>query len=272
MDSRSIGVFDSGLGGLTAVRQLRQLMPSENIIYFGDTARVPYGNRSKETLLRYARQDLRFLSSFDLKAVVIACGTVSTNCLEELRAGSTVPVTGVVEPAVERAAALTRSGKIGLAATRASVASGAYERAFRRLDPALEVHALACPLFVPLVEEGRCRPGDTVIETVAEEYLAPLREAGVDTLVLGCTHYPLLSEIIGSVMGQEVSLVDVGAEAARACRHRLAAGNALADRKSGSARFYTSDRAVNFQRLAALFLGEEAAGAVEQVDISQYGE
>ena len=142
MDSRSIGVFDSGLGGLTAVRQLRQLMPSENIIYFGDTARVPYGNRSKETLLRYARQDLRFLSSFDLKAVVIACGTVSTNCLEELRAGSTVPVTGVVEPAVERAAALTRSGKIGLAATRASVASGAYERAFRRLDPALEVHAL----------------------------------------------------------------------------------------------------------------------------------
>ena len=263
MDSRSIGVFDSGLGGLTAVRQLRQLMPSENIIYFGDTARVPYGNRSKETLLRYARQDLRFLSSFDLKAVVIACGTVSTNCLEELRAGSTVPVTGVVEPAVERAAALTRSGKIGLAATRASVASGAYERAFRRLDPALEVHALACPLFVPLVEEGRCRPGDTVIETVAEEYLAPLREAGVDTLVLGCTHYPLLSEIIGSVMGPE---------AARACRYRLAVENALADRKSGSARFYTSDRAVNFQRLAALFLGEEAAGPVEQVDISQYGE
>lgn len=212
------------------------------------------------------------MSSFDLKAVVIACGTVSTNCLEELRAGSTVPVTGVVEPAVERAAALTRSGKIGLAATRASVASGAYERAFRRLDPALEVHALACPLFVPLVEEGRCRPGDTVIETVAEEYLAPLREAGVDTLVLGCTHYPLLSEIIGSVMGPEVSLVDVGAEAARACRYRLAVENALADRKSGSARFYTSDRAVNFQRLAALFLGEEAAGAVEQVDISQYGE
>lgn len=272
MEARSIGVFDSGLGGLTAVRQLRRLMPSEDIIYFGDTARVPYGNRGRETLLRYARQDMRFLCSFDLKAVVIACGTVSTNCLEELRRESGVPVIGVVEPAVERAAALTRSGKIGLAATRASVASGAYERAFRRLDPALEVHALACPLFVPLVEEGRCRPGDIVIETVAEEYLAPLREAGVDTLVLGCTHYPLLAEVVGGVMGPDVSLVDVGAEAARACRDLLAEKDALADRRPGSARFYTSDRAVNFQRLAALFLGEEAAGAVEQVDISRYGE
>lgn len=272
MEARSIGVFDSGLGGLTAVRQLRRLMPSENIIYFGDTARVPYGNRGRETLLRYARQDMRFLCSFDLKAVVIACGTVSTNCLEELRRESGVPVIGVVEPAVERAAALTRSGKIGLAATRASVASGAYERAFRRLDPALEVHALACPLFVPLVEEGRCRPGDIVIETVAEEYLAPLREAGVDTLVLGCTHYPLLAEVVGGVMGPDVSLVDVGAEAARACRDLLAEKDALADRRPGSARFYTSDRAVNFRRLAALFLGEEAAGAVEQVDISRYGE
>ena len=270
MNQRPIGVFDSGLGGLTAVRQLRRLMPSENIIYFGDTARVPYGNRGRETLLQYARQDMRFLRTFDLKAVVIACGTVSTNCLSELQAESDMPVIGVVEPAVERAAALTGSKRVGLVATRASVVSGAYERAFHRADPALEIHALACPLFVPLVEEGRCRPGDVVIETVAEEYLAPLREAGVDTLVLGCTHYPLLSEVIGGVMGPDVALVDVGAEAARACRDLLAARDALAKREAGSARFYTSDRAVNFQRLASLFLGEEAGGTVEQVDISQY--
>ena len=270
MNQRPIGVFDSGLGGLTAVRQLRRLMPSENIIYFGDTARVPYGNRSRETLLQYARQDMRFLRTFDLKAVVIACGTVSTNCLEVLQAESDMPVIGVVEPAVERAAALTRSKRIGLVATRASVTSGAYERAFHRSDPALEIHALACPLFVPLVEEGRCRSGDVVIETVAEEYLAPLRRAEVDTLVLGCTHYPLLSEVIGGVMGPDAALVDVGAEAARACRDLLAARDALADREAGSARFYTSDRAVNFQRLASLFLGEEAGGTVEQVDISQY--
>ena len=270
LDARAIGVFDSGLGGLTAVRQLRWLMPSENIIYFGDTARVPYGNRSRETLLQYARQDMRFLSRFQLKAAVVACGTVSSNCLEELQAESAIPITGVVEPAAARAAALTRSGRVGLVATRASVASGAYERAFLRLDPGLEIKALACPLFGPLVEEGRCRPGDVVIETVAREYLAPLREAGVDTLVLGCTHYPLLAEIIGGVMGPDTALVDVGAEAARSCRDLLARRDALADRPAGEARFYTSDRAANFQRLASLFLGEDGAVQVEQVDISQY--
>lgn len=252
------------------MRQLRRMTPSENIIYFGDTARVPYGNRSRETLLQYARQDMRFLSTFDLKAVVIACGTISSNCLEELRRESGLPIIGVVEPAVRRAAELTRSKKVGMVATRASVGSGAYERAFRALDPDLEVHALACPLFVPLVEEGRFRPGDVVIETVAREYLTPLRETGIDTLVLGCTHYPLLAEVIGGVMGPDVALVDVGAEAARACRDLLAGRDALADRASGGARFYTSDRAAGFQRLAALFLGQETAGPVEQIDISRY--
>ena len=270
MNQKPIGVFDSGLGGLTATRQLRRLMPCENIVYFGDTARVPYGNRSRETLLRYARQDMRFLSRFDLKAVVIACGTVSTNCLEELRRESPAPVIGVVEPAVGRAAELTRSGKVGLVATRASVGSGAYERAFHALEAGLEVHALACPLFVPLVEEGRCRPGDVVIETIAKEYLAPLKKAQVDTLVLGCTHYPLLEEIIGNVMGPDVALVDVGAEAARACRTLLTEQDALAEDRQGSARYYTSDRAADFQRLSTLFLGEDAVGLVEHIDISQY--
>ena len=270
MNPRSIGVFDSGLGGLTAVRQLRRLMPSENIIYFGDTARVPYGNRSRETLLQYARQDMRFLSGFDLKAVVIACGTVSTNCLEELQSESAAPVIGVVEPAVRQAAALTGSRRIGLVATRASVASGAYERAFRRLDPSLDVHALACPLFVPLVEEGRCHPGDVVIETVAREYLSPLKEAGVDTLVLGCTHYPLLTDVIGQIMGPGVALVDVGAEAAAACRELLSQRDELARRPQGGASYYTSDRASDFQRLASLFLGEDVSGQVQEIDISKY--
>lgn len=269
MNPRPIGVFDSGLGGLTVVRQLRRLMPSEHIVYFGDTARVPYGNRSRDTLLQYARQDLRFLRSFDLKAVVIACGTVSTNCLEDLRRDAGLPVIGVVEPAVARAAELTRSGKIGLAATRASVASGAYERALGRIDPQMEMQALACPLFVPLVEEGRVRTGDVVIETVAAEYLAPLRASGVDVLIMGCTHYPLISQIIGNVMGPDVRLVDVGAEAARACRDLLGEMDALGC-GDGGVSCYTSDRAVNFQRLASLFLGEDLAGRVEQVDIFQY--
>ena len=146
MDQRPIGVFDSGLGGLTAARQLRRILPSENIIYFGDTARVPYGNRGRETLLKYARQDMRFLRSFDLKAVVIACGTISTNCLEALQSENDIPIVGVVEPAVRRAAGISRRRRVGLVATRASVNSGAYERAFRRLDPELSVHSLACPL------------------------------------------------------------------------------------------------------------------------------
>ncbi len=270
MNQRPIGVFDSGLGGLTAVRQLRRLMPSENIIYFGDTARVPYGNRGRETLLKYARQDLAFLRSFDLKAVVVACGTVSSNCLEELQAESDIPIIGVVEPAVQQAAALSQARRVGLVATRASVDSGAYERAFRQLDPALSVCSLACPLFVPLVEEGRCRPGDTVIETVAEEYLSPLRERGIDTLVLGCTHYPLLADVIGNTMGPGVALVDAGAESARACRDLLTRCDALANRPEGAASYYTSDRAGNFQRLAALFLGGDDAGQVQQIDITGY--
>lgn len=270
MTERPIGVFDSGFGGLTAVRQLRHIMPSEDIIYFGDTARVPYGNRSRDTLLKYARQDVRFLRSFDLKAIVVACGTVSSNCLEDLQAENDIPLVGVVEPAVRRAVAATRTGRVGMVATRASVASGAYERAFHQMDPAVEVFSRACPLFVPLVEEGRCRPGDIVIETVAEEYLRELKELAIDTLVLGCTHYPLLTDVIHQVMGPEVTLVDSGAEAARAVRDLLQGEGACCGGREGEAVFYTSDRAADFRRLASLFLGEELSHQALQIDISQY--
>lgn len=270
LNQQPIGVFDSGLGGLTAVRQLRRIMPSENIIYFGDTSRVPYGNRSRDTILKYARQDMRFLRSFDLKAVVIACGTVSSNCLETLQAENNIPVIGVVAPAVQRAASLTRNKRVGLVATRASVRSGAYERMFHAMSPEAQLFSKACPLFVPLVEEGRCRPGDRVIEQVAEEYLAELKDKGVDTLVLGCTHYPLLAEVIGQVMGPEVTLVDVGAESARAARTLLTAQNALAERKAGAASFYTSDRAEDFERLASLFLQEDITNQAREIDISRY--
>ena len=270
MDQSPIGVFDSGLGGLTAVRQLRRIMPSENIIYFGDTARVPYGNRSRETLLKYTRQDTRFLRGFDLKAIVVACGTVSSNCLEQLQAENDIPIIGVVEPAVRRAVQVTRSKRVGMVATRASVSSGAYERTFAALDAGVQVFSRACPLFVPLVEEGRCRPGDSVIETVAREYLQPLKDLGVDTLVLGCTHYPLLTDVIHRIMGPEVELVDAGAESARAVRDLLESMDACAERDEGCASFYTSDRAADFQRLATLFLGEEMKSRAEQIDITRY--
>ena len=271
MDGRPIGVFDSGLGGLTAVRQLRAQLPSENIIYFGDTSRVPYGNRGRDTIVKYARQDMAFLLGFDPKIVVVACGTVSSNCLPLLQEEGGIPVIGVVEPAVQRAAALSRNRRVGLIATRASVNSGAYERAFRRAAPEAEVFSQACPLFVPLVEEGRCRVGDRLIELAAEEYLPPLREAGVDTLVLGCTHYPLLAEVISQAMGPDVTLVDAGAEAAKSCQALLEARDALADpEQAGAAAYYTSDRAEDFQRLASLFLGEDVTGQARQIDITQY--
>ena len=270
MDPRPIGVFDSGLGGLTAVRELCRLLPGEDVIYFGDTGRVPYGGRSRETIIKYARQDVAFLRTFDLKAILVACGTVSTTALEVLAGENPIPILGVVVPAARAAARRTRSGRIGLIGTQTSVRSGAYERAIRAENPAARVFSQACPLFVPLVENGRFRPGDIVIETVAAEYLAPLRAAEVDTLVLGCTHYPLLEEVIAAHMGPEVALVSAGAEAARAAAAELEARDALSGRSAGGAcRYFVSDRQEDFARLASIFLGRDVAGSVEQVEIDR---
>ena len=172
MDRRPIGVFDSGLGGLTAVRELARIMPEEDLIYFGDTSRVPYGGRSRDTLVKYARQDAAFLRTFNPKAIVIACGTVSTTALDVLQAENDIPVFGVVEPAARASAHVTRNGKVGLIGTKASIRSGAYERALDVLHPGVDVTAKACPLLVSLVENGRFRPGGIVAETVVSEFLA----------------------------------------------------------------------------------------------------
>ena len=271
MDGRPIGVFDSGLGGLTTVRELCRLLPGEDIVYFGDTGRVPYGSRSRDTIVRYARQDVAFLRTFDLKLIVIACGTVSTTALEVLAEENPIPVLGVVAPAAAAAAKATRNGKVGLIGTQASIRSGAYEALIHREDPAVQVVAQPCPLFVPLVENGRFKSGDVVIETVAAEYLAPLKSAGVDTLVLGCTHYPLLEGIISAQMGPDVALVNAGAEGARAAVARLTEMDALSGRKQGgNCRYFVSDRQEDFSRLASIFLGWDVTGAVGQVDISRY--
>ena len=271
MDVRPIGVFDSGLGGLTAVRALRQILPEEDLIYFGDTARVPYGGRSKETLLKYARQDVRFLRSFDLKAIVIACGTVSTTSLSTLQAENDLPIVGVVEPTCRRALAVTKNKKIGMIATLASVRSGAYEAMLRTLDSEVEVIGKSCPLFVPLVENGRFQRGDIVIETVAREYLEPLKESGVDTLILGCTHYPLLTEVIADIMGPEVTLVSAGEESAFELKRLLKAQDLRADEsRQGESEFYVSDRAEDFERIESVFLQENLRRAARRIDIDQY--
>ena len=270
MDNRPVGVFDSGLGGLTAARKIRSILPSEDIIYFGDTSRVPYGGRSREILLKYARQDVRFLRSFDIKAIVVACGTVSTTCLPQLQADNDLPVLGVVEPACRRAVAVSKTRHVGLIATAASVRSGTYEQIIHALDPDVTVTARACPLFVPLVENGRFRPGDTVIETVAREYLTPLRDTGIDTLILGCTHYPLLAEVIAGVMGSGVTLIDSGASAARALRQTLSDKGLMAQRASGTLTLYASDQPQDFGALAPQFLRRPLEGAVLPVDIERY--
>ena len=270
MDSRPIGVFDSGVGGLTALRELRRILPEEAFIYFGDTGRVPYGPKGRETILRYARQDVAFLRSFDPKAIIIACGTVSANALTELTAENDLPIFGVVAPAARAAVKATRNKKVGLIGTAASIRSGAYEKEIAALDPAVEVTAKACPLFVPLVENGRFRPGDRVAELVVEEYLTPVKEAGVDVLVLGCTHYPLLAELIGRFMGHGVTLIDTGAVCAAAAARTLEEKELLSGGQTSSFRCFVSDAPQDFAALASIFLGESVDGDVERVEIEKY--
>lgn len=271
MDNRPIGVFDSGLGGLTAVHSLWRILPEEDLIYFGDTARVPYGGRSKETILKYARQDVRFLRSFDLKAILIACGTVTTTSLSTLQAENDLPMVGVVEPTCRRAVSVTKNKRVGMIATLASVRSGAYEATLKRLDSKVEVFCEPCPLLVPLVENGRIRRGDIVIETVVKEYLEPLKAKGIDTLILGCTHYPLLMDIMADVMGPGVELVSAGEESAFELKRMLkAAGKRADETRQGTSEFYVSDRVEDFEQIASLFLQEDLRHGARRIDIEQY--
>jgi len=267
MDNRAIGVFDSGLGGLTAVRRLHEIMPRESIIYFGDTGRVPYGTRGRDTIVRYTRQDIRFLLQYDIKAIVVACNTASSAALETVQGEFNLPIFGTVEPSCEKARRMTSQGHIGVIGTAATVRSGIFTRCLKAAEPSLRVTELACPLFVPLVENGRVHPGDIVIETVVREYLEPMRDAGVDTLVLGCTHYPLLREVIAQFMGDEVCLVDSGAEAANEVKKSVEPSG----RQAGETRYFVSDDPAGFSQLAGLFLQEDVKSEAGLVDITRFG-
>ncbi|MBR2520829.1 MAG: glutamate racemase [Oscillospiraceae bacterium] len=271
MDNRPIGVFDSGLGGLTAVRQLLRIMPDQPIVFFGDTARLPYGSRSREAIIRYARQDISFLRTFDIKLIVAACGTVSTTALDDIVPDADVPIIGVVRPSARKAASLSRGGRIGVIGTAATIRSGAYERALLEISPSLSVTSIACPLFVPLVENGRYDPGDIVVKTIVSEYLAPLAEKNVDTLILGCTHYPLLYDAISGFLGPDVALVDSGSACAGDVMEHLAAADMLCGSGGGrGCSFYVSDSVDNFSSLASIFLGWDVSSKVQQVDITSY--
>jgi glutamate racemase len=267
MDNRAIGVFDSGLGGLTAVRQLHRLMPDEHIIYFGDTGRVPYGSRSSRTIIQYTRQDTAFLLSHELKAIVVACGTVSSVALGTVQQEVSIPMVGVVQPTCCRAIQETQNRRIGIIGTKGTIQSGSYEASLHTLDSAVETIARPCPLFVPLVENGRFHAGDRVTELVVEEYLKEIRDFGVDTLILGCTHYPLLTEIIRNFMGDNVHLIDPGAEAAAYTKTFVEP----CEPGNGRTEYYVSDDPDSFGQYASMFLGEPKQVRAELVDITSYG-
>ena len=254
MDERPIGVFDSGLGGLTAVRRLRQVLPGEDIVFLGDTGRVPYGARSAATIRRYAAEDMGFLLRHQVKAVVVACGTVSSIALHTL-SDKGVPVVGVVEPAARKAAELTKNGRVGVTGTVAAIRAGAYVSALKVRAPRCESLAVACPMFVPLIEGGDTEPGSRMLGAALEEYLTPIRAFGADTLILGCTHYPLIAEAISACVGREVQLVDVAAEAVDEIKTILTRQGALARRESpGSLRCWVTDSPGRFAALAGRFL------------------
>lgn len=267
MDDRPIGVFDSGLGGLTAVKQLRSLLPGESIVYFGDTGRVPYGNRSRETVRAYAKQDMAFLMGKDVKAVLAACGTVSS-LAPDIGEALPVPYFDVVGPTARAAARATRNGRIAVTGTSATVRSGSYERALKRENGALSVFRQACPLFVPLVENGFISPADPVTSLVAERYLGPLKAEGVDVLILGCTHFPLLRETVARVMGPDVVLIDSGREAALALADALGKQGLLAGPGHvPTEAFWVSDDPEDFKEVAERFLGRPISGELRRTAV-----
>ncbi len=267
MDNRPIGVFDSGVGGLTVVKQIVKLLPEESLVYFGDTARVPYGSKSKETIVKFSKQIIRFLKTKNVKAVVIACNTVSSNCYEDLSEEfPDLPITEVVTPGVESCIAATRNKIVGLIGTYGTVSSGAYERRLKAADPEIKVYKKACPLFVPLAEEGWAN--NEVARLTAGIYLKELMDKNVDSIILGCTHYPILKKCIGNIVGENVTIVDPAKATAMKLKKYLEENNMLnAGDKEAQRLFYVSDRS-HFEQICSRVLHEDHT--VEKIDIEKY--
>lgn len=268
MDNRPIGVFDSGIGGLTVLKELINRLPGESVVYFGDTARVPYGSRSKDTIVKYSFQSVRFLLSKNVKAIVIACNTSSATALMDMKSHFDIPVVGVIEPGAAAAAAASKNGRIGIIGTTATVRSGAYEVAIRKIDSTKSIVSNPCPLFVPIVEEGWANT--KVAEMVAEEYLKPLIEDGVDTIVMGCTHYPLLRSVVSRITGGGVTLIDPAFETSREFMNILKEnGLEREDDSPVKYNYYVSDDPDKFIKVGATFLEKDIEN-IEKIDIEKY--
>jgi glutamate racemase len=262
---KAIGIFDSGIGGLTVFKEIVAKLPEENIIYLGDTARVPYGIRSAETVTRYSFENTNFLLSQEIKMLVVACNTATAISLEAVKKEFPLPVIGVLEPGARAAVASTKTRKVGVIGTEATINSGAYERAIKRLAPEVEVTSRACPLFVQLAEEGWT--DNDVAELVAGKYLLPFRETGIDTLVLGCTHYPLLKAVIGRAVGPGITLIDSATETAMEVAEVLEKLKWRGSGKGeGTRKFYVTDTPARFELIGKRFLGDSKLRA-EQVKV-----
>ena len=260
-----IGIFDSGIGGLTVVREILRRLPDENFIYLGDTARVPYGTKSSQTVIKYSQSNSKFLISKGIKLLVVACNTASAVALPSLRWDFELPIIGVIEPGARKAVRITKTGKVGVIGTPSTIKSNAYKKAMENIAPEVKVYSKACPLFVPLAEEG-WTDGE-IAELTAKRYLEPLMESGIEVLILGCTHYPLLKSMIQKVMGDEVTLVDSAEETALEIERILKDNNISNESFSSNKReFYLTDVSDTFIEIAGRFLGEKIE-RVEQVDI-----
>lgn len=269
MSAQPIAVFDSGLGGLSVVRHLRELLPHENVIYFGDTARVPYGTKSRATVVKFALDLASFLLQFGPKLIVAACNTASALALDELRAEMPVPVIGVVEPGARAAVKLAHGAPIAVIGTEATIGSQSYVKAIQRYAPTQAVTGLACPLFVPLVEEGRA-DHDPIVQLTVRTYLEPLQTAGVRVVVLGCTHYPLLRTAIGHFLGPDVAIIDSGRETSLAVREHLQQAGSLSPATTpGSMRCFVSDNPARFREVGSRFLNH-VLDEVEFVESERY--
>lgn len=266
-----VGVFDSGVGGLTVAREIMRQIPEERIIYFGDTARLPYGSKSRDTIVRYSRQVIRFLRSKEVKAIVVACNTASAYALEAIQAETDIPVIGVINAGARTAVLATRNGRIGVIGTEGTIGSGIYTEVIRKLRPEIEVIGKACPLFVPLVEEGLLH--DSVTDEIASRYLSDLKGKYIDTLVLGCTHYPLLRSTLGRLMGEQVTLVNPAYETALELRELL--GQQGLNREPGAGddgeqyQFFVSDLAEKFTDFATAILPNEVR-ETKKINIEEY--
>ena len=268
MDNRPIGVFDSGLGGLTVVKELMDIMPNESIVYFGDTARVPYGSKSKETVIKFSTQAVNFLRTQDVKAVVIACNTASAVSVETLREKFDIPVFEVIESGAKEAVNVTKNKKVGIIATEGTVLSGAYNKFINNIDSSIEIFSQACSLFVPIVEDGWQDTGIAYI--VAEKYLENIKKQGVDTLIMGCTHYPHLKRVLKAIMGDGVEIVNPARRTALTVKEILEnRGICAIENNNARYKYYSSDNVEKFKNLGTSFLNRDVTYA-EKINIEEY--